>query len=165
MYLELKMESEEDNIKVGQILDLEGRANKRTKQLTDPGFSLRQSIDQFLKERRFEPANSNIDTNTVAGAAVVGTVYALSSYLPGSTGANTEVLNVEQSQGGDEYTYTINTNAPLEGQARFRAILDSTTGFTSLYTDNITVDDFEVIQERPARDTYQYKVTVSTVED
>jgi hypothetical protein len=162
-YLDVKMVSEEDKIQVGGIVDLQKRAEKRTQQFTPRGSSLREDIDQFLKDRRFEPANTNIDSNTVAGALVVATVYALESYLPGSAGANTEVLSVEEMDGGSTYKYTINTNAPLEGQARFRAILDSTTGFTSLYTDEIEIQDFEVIQKRPGRDTYQYEITVSTV--
>lgn len=161
-YLELKMASEEDKLQVGGIVDLQSRVNKRSSQFTDKGHELRTRFDQFLKDRRFEPANSNIDTNTVVGAAVVGTIYALESYLPGKVGANTEVLNVETEDGGDTYIYTINTNAPIEGQARFRSILDASTGYTSLYTDNIEVVEFETIQERVARDTYQYKVKVST---
>jgi len=156
------MVSEEDKFQVGGIVDLQSRISERSSQFTDKGHELRTNLDQFLKDRRFEPSNTNIDTNTVVGAAIVGTVYALESYLPGKAGANTEVLNVETEDGGDTYIYTINTNAPLEGQARFRSILDASTGYTSLYTDEIEIVEFETIQERVARDTYQYRVKVSS---
>lgn len=149
-------------IEVGDLLDLQGRVSEINQRFAERGHQIRDDFDSFLKDRRFELSNKNIDTNTVAGAAVVGTVYALESYLPGKAGANTEVLSVETEDNGQTYIYTINTNAPLEGQARFRSILDSSTGFTSLYTDEIEVQEFETIQKRVGRDTYQYRIKVSS---
>lgn len=157
------MAPEEDKFQLGGIVDLQSRVSGRASQFAGKGHDVRMQFDQFLKDRRFEPANQNIDTNTVVGAAVVASIYAISSYIPGEPGANTEVIDVQSEDDGQTYIYTVNTNAPLEGQARFQTILDSTTGFTSLYTDEVDVVDFETIQERVFRDTYQYRVRVSTV--
>jgi hypothetical protein len=157
------MAPEEDKFQLGGIVDLQSRVSKRASQFSSKGHDVRMQFDQFLKDRRFEPANKNIDTNTVVGAAVVASIYAIGSYIPGEPGANTEVIDVQTEDDGQTYIYTVNTNAPLEGQARFQTILDSTTGFTSLYTDDIDVVEFETIQERVLRDTYQYRVRVSTV--
>jgi hypothetical protein len=147
-----------DGFKVGKRLNIQETAKRISDRLKEPGRSARVKLDNTLKNAPLQPANSNIESNTFAGATVTLVVYALESYLPGKAGANTEVINVEVD--GDVERYTINTNAPLEGQARFRSILDSSTGLTSLYTDEIEVEDFEVLHERPGRDTYRYVITV-----
>lgn len=154
----MKEDSRRFQLRPGKRLDIPDKAKDVSDSLTPTGRKWRTKIDRRLKNGFVNPSNENITTGTAVGATITAIVWALEDYLPARSGANTEVTNVEREDG--KATYTINTNAPLESQARFRSILDSTTGITSLWTDDIEVKDFEVVNKRPSRDTYRYEITV-----
>lgn len=147
-------------IQPGKRLDIPERVRKREKQFREPGSNLRQNFNEFMANRRISPANDNIDANTLVGAAITYTIYSIEDYVPGRAGASTDIVNMEEGDG--KVTYTVDTNAPLKSQARFKSILTSGTGIASLWIDKFDIDDVKVVKERPLRDTYRYKVTVYT---
>lgn len=142
----------------GKRLDIPGRARKRTNQITDEGRSIRTQIDERLKDSEVNPANENITTSTFVGAVGTAIVWLLEDYLPGRIGADAEIVGADPS--GEGVTYTIDTNAMIESQARFRSVIDAGTGITSLWTDEIEVESIELVKSRPARDTFRYEITV-----
>lgn len=143
----------------GKRLNIPERARKLEKQLREPGSNFRDSIDKLTDKSPVSLPNENITPSTTAGAIGTYIVYTVEDYLPVRVGASVDILNVEEVKDG-VYEYTINVNSAIEGQARFRAILQAGTGVTSLWVDQFEVTDFEKIKERPARDTYQYKIRI-----
>jgi len=147
-------------LRPGQRLDLKERAEEISKKYTPRGRDVRSSVDSTLDSLPVEPANPNITTSTFAGAIGTFIVWTAEDYLPIRVGADASISNVEVS--GNEITYTVDTNAALESQARFRSVLDAGTGVTSLYTDDITVESVELLTPRVGRDTYRYEIVVRT---
>lgn len=145
--------------KPGKRLEIPDRVKKRERQFREPLSSTRQSISEAASKIPIEPPNENITPNTFVGALGTFVVYALEDYLPVRSGANISITNVEE-EGDGEYVYDIDVNAALEPQARFKAIMESGTGAISLWVDNFEVVDAKVIKERPARDTYSYRVKI-----
>jgi len=152
-------ESDKTIWRPGERLDIQRRSKNRSDKWTKRGRSIRTSIDKRLKNGYIAPANDNITTGTMLGAIGTVIVWTLEDYLPGRVGANTEVVDVEW-EGGNTVTYTVDCNAPIESHARFRSMLDSTTGISSLWTDDIEVISVDVVNERVGRDTYRYEITV-----
>jgi len=143
----------------GKRLEIPERVRKREKQLREPGSSFRQAISNASDAVPIQPPNENISTNTFTGAVGTYLVYIAEDYLPVRLGADVSISNIDEV-GDGRYKYEVNVNAPLEGQARFKAIMQAGTGATSLWVDEFTIDNFEVIKERPARDTYQYEIII-----
>jgi hypothetical protein len=153
------MSDEGFSVEPGKRLQIPERVQKRERQLRGPGSDFRESVSELADRLPVNPANENISPDTLAGAIGTFIVYSIEDYLPVRLGASVDVLNVEEVNSG-EYEYTINVNSAIEGQARFKAILQAGTGVTSLWVDTFEVTDFEKIKERPARDTYQYKIRI-----
>lgn len=154
------MSDERRKLQPGRRLNLPDRASSLERRLRDPGSSLRQSLDNFLANRRIEPANENIDTNTLVGAGATFVVFVLEDYLPVRGGASTDIVEANEMEGGDVIQYVVDTNAPIEGQARLKSLLTTGTGFSSLWIDEFEIKDFKVVRERPLRDTYRYEIEV-----
>lgn len=154
------MSDEGFSIEPGKRLEVPERVRKREKQLRGPGSDFRESISNLARKLPVNPSNENITPDTLAGAIGTFIVYSIEDYLPVRLGASVDILNVEEVNGG-AYEYTVNVNSAIEGQARFKAILQAGTGVTSLWIDQFEVTSFEKIKERPARDTYQYKIRIN----
>lgn len=148
----------EVDIQPGERLDIPERTRDRSENLTPAGRRIRQKIDQRLKDTAVSPANDNIDAGTIVGAVGTAIVWLFEDYLPGRVAADAEIADVETVDGG--IRYTVDSNAMIESQSRFRAILDSGTGITSLWTDEIEVQSIELVKARPVRDTYRYEIVV-----
>jgi hypothetical protein len=146
-------------ITYGSRINAKERIQAISDRLEDSGVGLRDRIDQRLNNRRVQPANENLQNGTLVGAIGTSIVWALEDYLPARAGADASVSNTEIKQ--NEIVYTIDSNAIIESQARFRSMIDAGTGVTSLWTDDFDVRRVERVKTRPARDTYRYEIALS----
>lgn len=154
------MVGERRTLQPGKRLNIPERVRKRERQFREPGSNLREEFNDFLSNRRIEPANENIDVNTFVGAAITYAIFAAEDYAPARVGASTDIIDMQEE--GDTLRYTVDTNAALESQARFKSILTSGTGIVSLWIDEFRVEDVRVTKKRPMRDTYRYEIVVET---
>lgn len=154
-----RFQQDDSGFQPGKRLNIQGRVRDRANSLTEPGSNVRDKVDRLLKGAPISPANENINTSTVVGAVGTAIVWALEDYLPGRVGADASISDAEVMDDG--VLYTIDTNAVIESQARFRSMLDAGTGITSLWTDEMTVESIQLVKQRPARDTYRYEIKVS----
>ena len=155
------MSDDRFTIEPGKRLKIPERVREAEKKLREPGSNFRESIDKLSDKSPVSLPNENITPSTTAGAIGTYIVYTIEDYLPVRIGASVDILNIEEVEDG-VFEYTINVNSAIEGQARFRAILQAGTGVSSLWVDRFEVTNFEKIKERPARDTYQYKIRISS---
>jgi len=146
-------------VQPGKRLSVPDRARKWEKRLREPGSNIRDTLTSAGERFPIDPPNENITPNTFAGAVGTYLVFVAEDYLPVRLGADVSISDVEKVS-DERYLYTVNVNAPLEGQARFKAIMQAGTGAVSLWVDEFDIQDFEVIKKRPARDTYQYKIEI-----
>jgi hypothetical protein len=146
------------SITIGDRIDVQGRVQSVAETLEEPGSNLRNRINERLNNRRIEPANDNLDDGTLIGAIGTSITWALEDYLPVRAGADASISGVNVKQ--NEIVYTVDSNAVIESQARFRAMIDAGTGVTSLWTDDFDVRRVERINTRPARDTYRYEIAL-----
>lgn len=153
------MPGDRRTLEPGKRLNIPERVKKREKQFREPGSSLRQTLTSAGERFPINPPNENVTPNTFAGAIGTYLVYVAEDYLPVRLGADVSISDVQEIS-EDRYEYTVNVNAPLEGQARFKAIMQAGTGAVSLWVDDFTIEDYKVIKKRPARDTYQYKIII-----
>ncbi|EGQ44228.1 MAG: hypothetical protein J07AB43_02870 [Candidatus Nanosalina sp. J07AB43] len=94
---------------------------------------------------------------TLAGAILAATSTLLDDYaLP--LGSETEIVDSEVRDDG--VLYTVNVNSSFKNQARFKSLMESGSGFTSILVDDFDVQTEEVLKTRPARDTWQFEVLV-----
>lgn len=125
-----------------------------------PGHRARNKINSSTGDKvpRFDNRNfgGGIGVGTVG--AVVATVLEDTVGLP--FGGSSDIVNVETLEGGDATRYEVNVNAPIEHMAKVRAFIDSGTGFTSILTDELDVEDVEIIDVRTLRDTYQIELII-----
>jgi hypothetical protein len=94
----------------------------------------------------------------MVGALEAGIALLLKETVGLPLGSDVEVSDVEATQGGN--IYTINVDAPFENMAEAQAFFEAGTGYTSIITDLIEVQETEVLRTRTVRDTYQIKVLV-----
>jgi len=147
-------------------------AGERVRRLVDrePIWrKLENRVDKRLHKIRNRPGSAlakrapQIPNRNFGGGITVGTVQAGISIILEETvgvpfGGETEITDAEPVQGGT--LYTVNVNSPFENMARAKAFFEANTGFASLLTDLLEVEDVEVLRTRPLRDTYQVKVLV-----
>lgn len=124
--------------------------NRANKIRNRPGDKAEEHIPNVL--------NRNITPSRTAGAAGAMVATALEDVLGLPFGATVDVVDVQPS--GEYDIYTVNVNAPTQNMAEARAFIDSTTGFTSYITDVYDVDEVEILNKRPLRDTYQIELRV-----
>lgn len=137
----------------------EGPIGKRVaNRLGKRANKLRNRPGKFTQEKLPNPPNRNIRSSTVAGAAGAGLATVLEDVIGAPFGATVDITNVESGPDGD--VYTVNVNSPTENIAEARAFMDSTTGFASYITDTYDIEEMEVLNKRPMRDTYQVKLRV-----
>lgn len=73
-------------------------------------------------------------------------------------GADSQIHDSETLSDG--VRYYVDVNAPFKSTAEGRATIDSGTGFTSFFVDDIEVEDVKRINTRPGRDTYRVTLVV-----
>lgn len=134
---------------------VEKKLRKPTKRIRDaPGSTISRVAPTFQ--------HRNFGGGTGAGAvgAAVGVILEDTVGLP--FGADSDVMDVQPSQGSDGTIYVVNVNAPTKNMAEARAFIDAGTGFTSLLTDVLDVEDVNVIDTRVLRDTYQITLKIQS---
>jgi len=102
------------------------------------------------------------ETENIQGGTLLGAIIAAASTVADDSiiplGSETEITDAQVVDNG--VMYTVNVDAAFQNQARFKAMIESGTGFTSLITDKFDMEQEAVLKERPARDTWQFKVLV-----
>lgn len=115
-----------------------------------PGSVLHRRFPQF-ESRNFGGAVG-------IGVIEAGIALILEDTLGIPFGSDTEIVNSQAVSGGTRYT--VNVDAPFENMARARAFFEANTGFASLLTDLLQVENVETLKTRALRDTYQVEIVV-----
>ena len=131
----------------------EDRIRNPTNRLRNaPGKQLRRRVPRFQKR--------NFGAGIGAGTVASGVAVILEDTVGVPFGADSDVQDVTPAGDGSGNIYTVNVNAPTENMAKARAFIDAGTGFTSILTDALDVQDVEVLGTRMLRDTYQVKLKI-----
>jgi len=142
--------------RISNMLDREPVLRKAESSIEGPLRNLRSNIDGSIEGIVPRVPNRNIGGGVGVGFLEAAVAAVIDEYVP--LAAEADVVNVESTDMGMEYT--VNVNAPFENMARARAFIDSGTGFTTILTDELDVQDVEVLKTRPLRDTYQIKLLI-----
>jgi hypothetical protein len=138
--------------KVGEALD--ARA--------DAGHNLRISLENTIITVTPTWDNENIKPGTLAGAVTAAITLIADDYAVPTT-ADTEIVDSEIVEDG--VRYKVNVDSSFKQQARFRAMMEAGQGFVSLVTDKFEYNENGVLRKRPARDTWQFVITVKDKDD
>jgi hypothetical protein len=146
---------------LGQNIKLYNRIKSRLQRVGSKSHDLRLKFSNAIVTVTPTWDNDNIQPGTAAGAIMAGIVMVSDEfYVP--INADTEIVATESVENGTKYT--VNVDSPFEQQARFRAMMESGTGFTSLITDDFEYGESEVLNKRVVRDTWRYEITVQDPE-
>lgn len=151
----------EDGYQVGQFLRIYERIKDQVQKRSEAGHNLRVTIGNKFVEVTPDYDNDNINPGTATGAIVAAIAETTDEVVPVDILSETEIADVEPTSDGA--IYTVNVDAPLPQQARFQAMMEAGSGFTSLVADDFNVGSPDVLKKRPGRDTYQYTVEVKDV--
>ena len=142
---------------IGSRTRLAERLGRIINARTEAGRALRLRTESAVVTVTPTWETDNIKGGTLTGAIIAGVTTLLDDYaLP--LGSETEIVDTEPVDNG--VLYTVNVNAAFKNQARFKAMMESGTGFTSLITDKFNIENEGAVKTRPARDTWQYEVLV-----
>jgi hypothetical protein len=131
--------------------------NARTK----AGRTLRLKTESAVVKVTPTWETDKIQGGTLTGAIIAGISVLLDDYaIP--LGSETEIVDSDVTKNGT--IYTVNVNSSFKNQARFKAMMESGTGFTSILVDDFDMKAEEVVKTRPMRDTWQFEVLVEDQE-
>lgn len=119
---------------------------------------IRNKPGQVLQRRFPQFPNRNFGGGVAVGTVEAGVALILEDTLGIPFGSDTEIVDSQAVSGGMKYI--VNIDAPFENMARARAFLEANTGFTSLLTDLLKVENVDVVNTRTIRDTYQIEIVV-----
>lgn len=128
---------------------------------TDRLHGLRRDAGEFIESKtpQFRDPRGNFEDGTLTGGIVATLVNILDDTALDAIGADTELVDADVQPDGS-VIYTVNVDAAFENQARFQSKIEASNGYIGLFTDDIEVVDVEVVEKRPARDTYSFKIRV-----
>lgn len=130
---------------------LEDKVDSKASEVRNvPGSRLKRKFPQF--------ENRNFGGGIAVGLVEAGVAMILKETVGVPFGSETEIVGVTPRNGG--VVYTINVDAPANNMAEARAFLESGTGFTSILTDKLEVENSEILKTRVLRDTYQIEILV-----
>jgi len=142
---------------IGSRTKIAERIGKIINGRTELGRAIRLRTESAIVTITPTWETNNIQGGTLTGATIAGVSVLLDDYaLP--IGSETEITDAEVVENG--VLYTVNVDAAFKNQARFKAMIESGTGFTSLLTDKFDVQTEGALRTRPARDTWQFEVLV-----
>lgn len=127
---------------------------------TEPGHNIRTAVGGQFGDRIPEFENRNFGGGIGVGTVGAALATVLEDVVGVPFGGSADTVGVNVNSDGS-IDYTVNVNSPTEDMAKVRAFLDAGTGFTSLLTDQLDVEDVELVTKRPARDTYQVKLRIT----
>lgn len=140
------------------VLDRKPFIRRVENRIDDRASKIRNRPSRAMQEKVPKIPNRNIGGGVAAGTIQSAIAIILEETVGVPFGGSTEVTEVDSVQGGN--VYTVNVDAPTENMSKAKAFFQANTGFTSLLTDLIQVDNVEVLRTRPLRDTYQVKILV-----
>jgi len=144
--------------RVKSLVDREPLGVKVNNAVTSRTHKARQRPGKRLERRLPDFQNRNIGRGTAIGAVASGIAVILEDTVGVPFGASSDI--VDSRSDGNATVYTVNVNAPTEHMAQARAMIDSTTGFSSFLTDKLDVENLEVEKTRIFRDTFQAEIRV-----
>lgn len=147
---------------LGQNIKLYKKVVNALDARADAGHNLRISLEDAIVTVTPTWNNDNIKPGTLAGAVTAAITLIADDYAVPTT-ADTEIVNSEVVENGVQYT--VNVDSSFKQQARFRAMMEAGQGFVSLVTDRYEYNENSVLRKRPARDTWQFKITVKDKQD
>jgi len=139
-------------------LDREPVWRKASDRLKEPGHNARSVIGDNFGNRIPEFENRNIGNGIGVGTVAAGVAVIIEDAVGVPFGGSSDILDVESAEDGN--IYTVNANAPVEDMAKVKGFIDSSTGFISLLTDELDVQDVELVDKRALRDTYEVKLKI-----
>lgn len=142
---------------IGQNIKLYKKIADALDSRADAGHNLRLRLEDAVVTVTPTWDNENIKPGTLLGAVTAGVSLVLDDYFV-PTAADTEIVDSEIVDNGVKYT--VNVDSSLKQQARFRAMMEAGQGFISLVSDRFEYGDEGVLRKRPARDTWQFEITV-----
>lgn len=140
------------------VLDREPIWRKVEDRLKDRAHDIRNRPGQRVTNRFPNFEHRNFGGGKAIGTLEAGIAFLLKETVGLPLGSDVEVSDVEPTQGGN--IYTVNVDAPFENMAEAQAFFEAGTGYASLLTDLMEVQETEVLRTRSLRDTYQVKVLV-----
>lgn len=147
----------DSNYNIGQNVKLYEKVRDALDKRAGAAHEARVNVGNKIVEITPNWDNENINPGTATGAVMAGLASIVDElYVPIS--ADTEVAEVERVDGG--VRYLVNVDSGFEQQARFRAMMEAGSGYTSLITDDFDLSDADVLTKRPGRDTWQFEVVV-----
>lgn len=144
--------------RVVNLIDRKPVTQKIEDRIDDAVSGARNRPSRALERRFPKLENRNFGGGTMAGLLEAGIAIVLEDTVGVPFGASSEIVDTEPASNGT--IYTVNVNAPTKNMAEARAFLESSTGFASVLTDIVDVEEAEVLNVRPLRDTYQVKVRI-----
>lgn len=142
---------------IGENIKLYEKIKDAIDSRADAAHEARVTIGDKIVEVTPNYENENIDPGTATGF-IIAAISDITDELYVPIAADTEVVNTESVENGTKYT--VNVDAGLEQQARYQAMMEAGTGWTSFITDSFDQEDPEAIRNRVVRDTWQVEVTV-----
>jgi len=110
-----------------------------------------------LEKRVPQVPNRNIGGGVGIGIIGAAIIRAVKDYVPLAT--SVDLVDTQDTNGG--VLYTLNVDAPMQDIAKAEAFMEAASGFTSVLTDRMQVEDARVVKSRVVKDTYEIKVLVS----
>jgi len=147
---------------LGQNIKLYKKVVNALDARADAGHNLRISLEDAIVTVTPTWNNDNIKPGTLAGAVTAAITLIADDYAVPTT-ADTEIVDSEIVENG--VRYKVNVDSSFKQQARFRAMMEAGQGFVSLVTDRFEYNGNGVLRKRPARDTWQFEITVKDKQD
>lgn len=136
---------------------------RKEDQLSRVPRNVRGKLNDLLADRLPRYENRNLGSGVLAGTAQAGIADILEDVIGVPFGAETEMVDINNNatrNGASGVEYTINVNSPTQTMAEARAFIESGTGYTSILTDLLHVEDVTLVKTRMLRDTYEVTVFV-----
>lgn len=144
--------------RLNQLPDREPVWRRLENKLQDIPHNIRDKPDNRIEETFPEFENRNFGQGKAVGAVLAGIADVLEDVIGVPFGASSDIVDSQPVENG--VVYTVNVNAPMESMAEARAMIDSTTGYTSYFTDQFSIEKVEIQKTRVLRDTFQVEVLV-----
>lgn len=143
---------------IGSRVQLYKRIKNKLDDKSQIGHNFRVNVGNKIVDITPTWENENISPGTLAGAIVAAISTTIDDFAPVDIASSAEIAGSEPIEGGARYT--VNVDGVLPQQARFMAMIDAGTGFTSLITDEFSVNSAEPLRKRVGRTTWQFEVEV-----
>jgi len=143
---------------IGGKLGLVEKIRQELDNRSEAGHNARVNIGNTIVEVTPNFETDNISPGSMAGAILAVIAKQGNAIVPVDVLSETEIAAAEPKE--NSTVYTVNVDAALPQQAKFQAMMEAGTGFTSLITDEFDVGNSQSLRKRIGRTTWQYQVEV-----